>query len=72
MIDVSMALVHVIFGEGNQEKDLRVLDYEACVPNCLAEIETERRRYRVACISPPYLRSLINWCVSDARSNCSD
>ena len=55
MVGVSMIRTHVLFGQGDQKEDLRILDDEPRVPDSLAKSKTERRRYRFASIAPPNL-----------------
>jgi hypothetical protein len=43
MVGVSMIRAHVLFGQGDQKEDLRILDDEPRVPDRLAKSETERR-----------------------------
>ncbi len=53
VVDVSMIRAHVLFGEGDQEEDLWILEDEPGVPDSLAESEPEGRRYCFAQITPP-------------------
>ena len=55
MVGISMIRAHVLFGQGDQKEDFRILDDEPRVPDRLAKSKTERRRYRLASIAPPNL-----------------
>lgn len=58
MVDVLMIVVHVLFGQGDQKKYLRLLYNESCIPYRLTEGQTECRCYCLAGVAFPNLQSL--------------